>query len=118
MLPPPQEGEPPHNIDVNPMRTMYRPYIEEELHRWQDDLREGKETKTWREQAIEAGRERESGVWDEWKEAQRELDWGVKDEGSGEDGGGQGSGDDEGKKDDAGRIKGQDQRESAKREKP
>lgn len=80
MLPPPREGEPQHDIDVNPMQTMYRPYIEAEVRRWQDDLREGKETKAWRYQAIEAGREREKGVWDEWKEAQRELDWGVQDE--------------------------------------
>ncbi|KAK4631575.1 Elongator complex protein 5 [Fulvia fulva] len=32
MLPPPREGEPQHDIDVNPMQTMYRPYIEAEPH--------------------------------------------------------------------------------------
>ncbi|EME47183.1 hypothetical protein DOTSEDRAFT_124793 [Dothistroma septosporum NZE10] len=80
MLPKPQEGEAQHNLGANPMQTMYRPYIEAELRKWQDDLREGKETKAWREQAIEAGKEREKGVWDEWKEAQRQLDWGLQDE--------------------------------------
>ena len=126
MLPQPQEGEPQHDIDVNPMQTMYRPYIEAELRRWQDDLTEGKETKAWREQAIEAGRQREKGVWNEWKEAQRELDWGVGasgNENGGDEGNGNGNGgkevekDDEAKhKDDVDEVENEDQKETAKKE--
>ena len=67
------------------MQTMYGPYIEAEIRKWQEDLKEGKESKAWREQAIQAGRDKEKGDWDEWKEAQRELDWGVKEESSGEE---------------------------------
>jgi len=61
---------------VNPLKTPLRPYIEEELRIWQDDLRDGKETKKWREEAILAGVERREGKYDEWKESERERNFG------------------------------------------
>jgi hypothetical protein len=80
MLPPPLAGEAAHDIDVHPLKTRYRPFIEEELRRWQDDVRDGKEGKKWREDAMKAGQDRAAGKWDEWKEQQKQLEWGVKDE--------------------------------------
>ena len=55
---------------------MYKPYIEEELRRWQEDLKDGREGKKWREEAMQAGRDRVQGKFDEWKEAEREEYWG------------------------------------------
>ncbi|KAK0932787.1 hypothetical protein LTR29_015639 [Friedmanniomyces endolithicus] len=76
LLPAPRQGEPPHDPDVNPLKTAYRPYIEEELRIWQDDLKDGKETKKWREEAMLAGVERREGKYDEWKENERERNFG------------------------------------------
>jgi hypothetical protein len=76
LLPPPQEGEPEHNPDVHPLKSMYKPYIEEELRRWQEDLKDEREGKKWREEAMQAGRDRVQGKFDEWKEAEREEYWG------------------------------------------
>ncbi|KXT14419.1 hypothetical protein AC579_8358 [Pseudocercospora musae] len=80
MLPAPREGEPAHDIDVHPLKTRYKQYIEGELRRWQQDLIDGKESKKWREAAMRAGQERAEGKWDVWKEQQRENDWGQRDE--------------------------------------
>lgn len=77
MLPPPLEGEPPHDKDVHPFHTHLKPYIENEIRRWQDDLREGKEAKSWRNQAILAGKARSEGKWDAYQQAKKEQDWGV-----------------------------------------
>lgn len=85
LLPAPRAGEASHDVEVNPLRTAYRPYIEEELGRWQDDLRNGLEAKKWREEAILAGRDRMEGKYDGWKEAQREQFMGEEGE-EGEDG--------------------------------
>ena len=41
---------------------------------------DGKEAKTWREQAMQAGKDRAEGKWDDWKQQQREEEWGVPDE--------------------------------------
>ncbi|KAK1083533.1 hypothetical protein LTR33_003204 [Friedmanniomyces endolithicus] len=76
LLPAPRPGEPPHDPDVNPLKTPLRPYIEEELRIWQDDLKDGKETKKWREEAMLAGVERREGKYDEWKESERERNFG------------------------------------------
>ncbi|TKA22685.1 hypothetical protein B0A50_07778 [Salinomyces thailandicus] len=80
LLPQPKPNETPYNPDVNPMQTPCRPYIEEELARWQEDLANGFETQKWRHEAMVAGKERMEGGCDEWKEAHREEVWGVKDE--------------------------------------
>ena len=55
---------------------MYKPYIEEELRRWQEDLKDGREVKKWRDEAMQAGRDRVEGKFDQWKEAEREEYWG------------------------------------------
>ena len=55
---------------------MYKPYIEEELRRWQEDLKDGREGKKWRDEAMQAGKDRVQGKFDEWKEAEREEYWG------------------------------------------
>lgn len=53
-LPPANESESPRDPDVNPLLIeRLKPYIEEELRRWQDDLREGRETKKWRAEAAQ-----------------------------------------------------------------
>ena len=80
LLPAPRDGEAPHNPDVHPLKTRYKPYIEEELRRWQEDLRDGREAKKWREEAMQAGRDRVRGKFDEWKETHREEYWGAPDE--------------------------------------
>lgn len=64
LLPAPQDGEPPHNPNVNPLETQCAKGIENELRKWQDDLKEGRESKKWREEAIQAGRDRASGMFD------------------------------------------------------
>ena len=76
LLPAPLEGEKPHDVDVHPLKTRYKSYIEEEVRRWQEDLKEGREAKTWRESAKQAGKDRLDGKWDDWKEQQREANWG------------------------------------------
>ncbi|KAK3684660.1 hypothetical protein LTR37_020061 [Vermiconidia calcicola] len=80
LLPEPQDGDPPHDPDVHPLKTHYKPYIEEELRRWQEDLKDGREVKKWREEAMQAGKDRAEGKFDEWKEMQREEYWGKPEE--------------------------------------
>lgn len=65
LLPAPREGESPHDLDIHPLNTKYKPYIEEELRRWQADLKDGREGKKWREEAVQAGRDRKAGKFDE-----------------------------------------------------
>ncbi|GIZ46101.1 hypothetical protein CKM354_000924000 [Cercospora kikuchii] len=72
---PPKSGGEAHDININPLKTDLRSYIEEEIRSYQDDLNDGKETKKWREEAIQAGQERASGVWAEWQDKIREDDW-------------------------------------------
>ena len=84
MLPGPVDGESPHDPAVNPLRTDYHSHVEEALRKWQDDLRDGKEEKKWRQDAMKAGLDRKEGKFDEWRAAERERYWGVKDEGDDE----------------------------------
>lgn len=65
---------------MHPLSTHYKPYIEEEVRRWQDDLKDGKEAKLWREDAMQAGKDRVEGRFDEWKDMQREEYWGKPEE--------------------------------------
>lgn len=53
LLPPPKEGEQPYDIDEHPLECRLREWIEAALLRWQDDLGEGYELKTFREHKIE-----------------------------------------------------------------
>ena len=76
LLPEPGVDEEPHDISVNPLKTKFRPFIEEALRTWQDDLKAGKETKKWRERAMQAGSDRADGRFDEYMKAQREEYWG------------------------------------------
>ncbi|KAK5693220.1 hypothetical protein LTR17_025196 [Elasticomyces elasticus] len=76
MLPANKPGEAPHDPDVNPLKTSLRSYIEEELRVFQDDLKFGKEGRKWREEAMMAGVERKEGKYDEWKESEREKEFG------------------------------------------
>jgi len=83
LLPKPLQGDEPHDAAVNPLKTRYRPHLEEALRRWQDDLKDGKETKKWRGEAMQAGSDRKEGKFNDWKDVQREEYWGetaVKDE--------------------------------------
>jgi hypothetical protein len=57
-------GDTPHDLGVNPLETRFGKAIENELRKWQDDLKEGRETKKWREEAMLAGRDRTSGSLD------------------------------------------------------
>ena len=78
LLPEPRDGEPAHDPDVHPLKSVYKSYIEEELRRWQEDLKDGRESKKWREEAMQAGKDRAEGKFDEWKELEREQYWGKK----------------------------------------
>ena len=64
LLPPPA-NEVPHNLNVNPLQSQFGKGIEKELRKWQDDLKDGREVKKWREEAMQAGRDRASGVFDD-----------------------------------------------------
>jgi hypothetical protein len=59
LLPPSTNEEFPHNFDVNPLQSQFGKGIEKELRKWQDDLKDGRDTKKWRD---EAGWERQ-GEW-------------------------------------------------------
>ena len=61
---------------MHPLKSVYKSYIEEELRRWQEDLKDGREGKKWREEAMQAGQDRVEGKFDEWKELEREQYWG------------------------------------------
>lgn len=61
---PPTNGETPHDPNVNPLRTQFGKGIENELRKWQDDVKDGRESKKWRDEAIQAGRDRASGAFD------------------------------------------------------
>jgi len=80
LLPQPSVDHPPHDADIHPLHTMYKPYIEEELRRFGEDLREGREQKKWRREAMQAGKDRIDGKFDEWKEQQKWEDWGDREE--------------------------------------
>ncbi|KAF2159629.1 hypothetical protein M409DRAFT_29948 [Zasmidium cellare ATCC 36951] len=83
-LPQPTEGEPAHNVDVHPLKTQYKQYIEDAIRTWQQDLIDGREVQSWREQAMQVEQDRQDGKWDDFKAYQREADWG--DDGEDEDG--------------------------------
>lgn len=80
LLPAPRGGEPPHDVDVHPLKTAYKQYIEDGIRTWQQDLIDGREAKSWREQAMQAEKDREEGKWDEFKDYQRYQEWGDDDE--------------------------------------
>lgn len=77
LLPAPQEGDEPYNPDVNPLESILGPEIEDELRKWQDDLRAGRETRKWKDEAIQAANDRMSGKY-------VELSRPMKERGSGE----------------------------------
>ena len=55
LLPPPNPefGDALRDPDINPLLIQrLRPYIDDELRRFQEDLREGREVKKWREEAM------------------------------------------------------------------
>jgi len=63
---------------VHPLRTNYKSYIEEELRCWQEDLKDGREAKKWRMEAMQAGKDREDGKFEKWIEREREEYWGPR----------------------------------------
>ncbi|EMC96522.1 hypothetical protein BAUCODRAFT_33891 [Baudoinia panamericana UAMH 10762] len=77
LLPTPEAGEATHDKNVNPLDTALRPHVEEALRVWQEDLTCGKHGKKWREEAMNAGKDRKEGKFDEAKEADREQYWGT-----------------------------------------
>lgn len=83
LLPPAPEGR-PHNPDVHPLKSLYSKNITGEMRAWQEDLKDGKETKKWRDEALQAGQNRSLGLWDDWKEAHREEVWGPRQDENGE----------------------------------
>ena len=63
LLPPPNNEDMPHNLNVNPLQSQFGKGIENELRKWQDDLKDGRESKKWRDEAMQAGRDRASGAF-------------------------------------------------------
>jgi hypothetical protein len=86
LLPPREDGE-SHDITANPLKSPHEKYIRRAIKAWQEDLIDGKEAKAWREAAIQAGKDRDAGLWDEWKESERETHWGDRKENLKNDGG-------------------------------
>lgn len=82
-FPAPLAGAEPRDIDINPLHSMFRPYVEDAITAWQEDLREGRETKKWRQDATDIAKQRELGKFDEYRTTYREEWWGSSD---GEDG--------------------------------
>lgn len=74
MLPPPREDEAPWNVDINPLNTRLGPYLEDEILIYQQDLKDGKETKKWRNDALQATQARRDEGWDEIRKKQRQAD--------------------------------------------
>lgn len=64
LLPPSTNEDTPHNLNVNPLQSRFGKGIEKELRKWQDDLKDGREVKKWRDEAMQAGRDRASGAFD------------------------------------------------------
>lgn len=75
LLPEPRPDQPPHDVNVNPMHSWLRPHIDNALRNWQNDLKAGRETKKWREEAMRAGRDRLEGRFDEYHSASRAERW-------------------------------------------
>ncbi|KAM0714081.1 hypothetical protein Q7P37_011045 [Cladosporium fusiforme] len=82
-LPPPQEGQEPYDPDVNPLESPLGRVLEDELRRWQDDVKAGRESKKWRDEAMKAGRNRMSGKLDQERRS--------GEQGKGRDGGNDGA---------------------------
>ncbi|KAF2770752.1 hypothetical protein EJ03DRAFT_350049 [Teratosphaeria nubilosa] len=74
--PDPENDGARHDPDINPLESKFGEIIREELQIWQEELRGGYETAKWRNEAVEAGRERLEGNYDEWKDAAKEEQWG------------------------------------------
>lgn len=56
LLPPADDSESERDPDVNPLLiARLKPYITEELTRFKEDLKDGKETKKWRADAMQVG---------------------------------------------------------------
>jgi hypothetical protein len=54
----------PHDFNINPLQTQFGKGIENELRKWQDDLKDGRESKRWRDEAMQAGKDRANGAFD------------------------------------------------------
>lgn len=65
LLPQPEGDGHLHDAEDHPLRTIYKQYIEEELRCFQTDLVEERETRRWREEALQAGCDRVAGKFDE-----------------------------------------------------
>lgn len=61
---PPARPNTRHNPHMHPCSTAFWPAIVAEMRAWQDDLKEGRETKKWREDAMKAGKDRVDGKFD------------------------------------------------------
>lgn len=57
---------------MNPLESSLGREIEDELRKWQEDLKAGRESKKWRDEAMQAGRDRRSGKFDDVLRAARE----------------------------------------------
>jgi hypothetical protein len=64
LLPPPSTGELPWDPEVHPMDTLLRPHIITGLTTWQTGLVDGREVKKWRDEAVQAGKDRVEGKFD------------------------------------------------------
>jgi hypothetical protein len=79
LLPPPSSDEPAHNADVHPLKTSYKRFIEVALRKWQDDVATGRESKKWRDEAIQASHDHSTGKWDDLRSLQRQIYWATSD---------------------------------------
>ncbi|KAI5273225.1 hypothetical protein E4T47_03542 [Aureobasidium subglaciale] len=64
--------------DVHPLKTGFAKYIKHFIYEWEQDLAAGRRTAKWQREAKQASGERIAGVYDGWKETEREEHWGQK----------------------------------------
>lgn len=77
MLPIPA-GEDTVDHQVHPLKGPYADHVKHFLREWQEDLKNGRKTKTWATSAEQASGERADGAFDDWKEGEKEAFWGQK----------------------------------------
>jgi hypothetical protein len=58
---------------------MYKRFIEVALRKWQDDVANGRESKKWRDEAIQASHDYSTAKWDDLRSLQRQMYWATKD---------------------------------------
>jgi hypothetical protein len=57
------------------LKTTYKRFIEVALRKWQDDLVNGRQSRKWREEAMQASQDHADGKWNDLSSVQRQQYW-------------------------------------------